>query len=298
VSWGTGRRKGNGEQEVDVKIIRSIQDMQALASRHRLQARSVGFVPTMGALHEGHRALIRRARAENDVVIVSIFVNPTQFGPGEDFRRYPRRLASDREMIKQEDVDVLFMPSAEAMFPAGFGTWVELPTLTQVLCGPRRPGHFRGVATVVAKLLEITRPTRAYFGEKDYQQLRVISQMVEDLNLPVHIIACGTVRERDGLACSSRNTYLSRDEREEAVKLYQALYLGRELVERRIMTNSRRLEKRLRQVLSTIRRGKIDYISVVDPLTLSPMKKIRRPALLAAAIWIGRTRLIDNVMIS
>src|SRR5437773_3227213 len=229
-----------------MKIIHSVIDMKS-ATHHHMQGRqSVGFVPTMGALHEGHRALIRRARRENDRVVVSIFVNPVQFGPKEDFKRYPRTLSQDLALLKKEKVDIVFVPPAAQMFPPGFSTVVEVPVLAVSLCGPFRPGHFRGVATVVAKLLEIMRPTRAYFGEKDYQQCRVIDRMVQDLQMPVRIVACPTVREPDGLACSSRNRNLSARERDEAVKLYQTLYLGRELIEQKIMRDSRQLEQRLK----------------------------------------------------
>ncbi len=280
-----------------MKTIRSIAEMQAYALHIHMQGQSLGFVPTMGALHQGHQALVRRAREENDSVVVSSFVNPIQFGPKEDFKTYPRTLAKDEELLKKGKVDILFLPSAHEMYPDGFSTFVDVPSLTRTLCAPFRPGHFRGVATVVAKLFEIVRPARAYFGEKDYQQIRVIGRMIEDLNIPVRLIACPTVREKDGLAVSSRNRYLSRAEREEAVKLYQALYLGRELIEQKIMRDSKKLTARLTEVLSTIPRGRIDYISFVDPMTLEPMFKIRRPTLLAAAIWIGKTRLIDNVVI-
>jgi len=280
-----------------MKVMRSIDEMQTYALRLQAQGRSVGFVPTMGALHQGHEALVRRAREENEVVVVSIFVNPIQFGPKEDFKKYPRTLARDEELLKEGKVDILFLPGAQEMYPEGFSTFIEVPSLTRTLCAPFRPGHFRGVATVVAKLFEIVRPARAYFGEKDYQQIRVIGRMIDDLKIPVRLVACPTVREKDGLAVSSRNRYLSRAEREEAVKLYQALYLGRELVERKIMQDSKKLAARLTQVLSTIPRGRVEYISVVDPITLDAMTQIRRPALLAAAIWIGKTRLIDNVII-
>jgi pantoate--beta-alanine ligase len=281
-----------------MKIIHAIPDMKAAVHRAKQSKQSIGFVPTMGALHAGHRSLIQRARRENDQVVVSIFVNPLQFGPKEDYKRYPRTLKQDLAILKQEKVDFVFVPTADAMFPPGFSTHVGVPAYAQALCGPFRPGHFRGVVTVVAKLFAIVRPTRAYFGEKDYQQCRVIDRMVQDLDIPVRVVVCPTVREADGLAASSRNRYLSAKERDEAVKLYQALYLGRELVEQKIMLDSRRLEKRLRVILSQIPRSRIDYISVVDPLTLAPMKRIHRPALLAAALWIGKTRLIDNVVIS
>src|SRR5690242_17502445 len=202
-----------------MKVIHSISEMQAAAGRWRRHGQSVGFVPTMGALHEGHLSLVRRAREENDIVVVSIFVNPLQFGPRDDYQRYPRTLKRDEALLKEERADVLFIPEAREMYRPGFSTSIDVTSLTQTLCGPFRPGHFRGVATVVAKLLQIVQPSRAYFGEKDYQQVRVIDRMVQDLDIPVRIVACPTVREPDGLAASSRNRYLSAREREEAVKL-------------------------------------------------------------------------------
>jgi pantoate--beta-alanine ligase len=252
----------------------------------------------MGALHEGHIALVRRARRENDVVVVSIFVNPLQFGPKEDFKKYPRTIARDLALLKAEKVDIVFTPTAQAIYPEGFATRIRVPSLDAILEGASRPGHFQGVATVVLKLFNMVQPTRAYFGEKDYQQVRVIRRMIEDLNCPVRLVACPTVRESDGLAMSSRNRYLSKKEREEAVKIHQTLFLGRELVSGKIMLNSRQLIRRLTQVLAKIPHSKVDYLAVVDPETLESMNKIRRPAILAAAVRIGKTRLIDNIVIS
>jgi pantoate--beta-alanine ligase len=273
--------------------------MQAYVFRTKSRGISIGFVPTMGALHDGHVSLIRRARKENEEVIVSVFVNPLQFGPKEDFKAYPRPLSADKSLCLREHVDVFFCPSPQEMFPNDFCTSVELSgPLTANLCGAFRPGHFKGVATVVLKLFNLVQPNRAYFGEKDYQQVRVIQRMVQDLSMPVHVVACPTIREADGLAVSSRNRYLSRKQREEAVKVYQSLYLGRELVEQKIVLDSGRLIKRLSQVISTIPSSRLDYISIADPLTLEPMNKIRRPALLAIAVRIGKTRLIDNVIIT
>lgn len=281
-----------------MKIIHSLAEMKAAVQKLKQSKASIGFVPTMGALHEGHRSLVRHARGETDQVVVSIFVNPTQFGPKEDFKSYPRTPKQDLELLKKEGVDIVFMPSAAQMFPADASTTVHVAAFDHALCAPRRPGHFQGVATVVAKLFQIVQPSRAYFGQKDYQQCRVIDQMVKDLQIPVRVVICPTVRELDGLACSSRNKYLSAKEREEAIKIYQALYLGRELIEQKIMLDSARLEKRLKVILSQIPKSRIDYISVADPVTLAPMKRIHRPALLAIAMWIGKTRLIDNVIIS
>jgi pantoate--beta-alanine ligase len=252
----------------------------------------------MGALHQGHGSLVRRARRENDAVVVSIFVNPLQFGPKEDFKKYPRTLARDLALLRKERVDIVFVPKAEAMYGQSTTTKIRVPSLGGHLEGAARPGHFEGVATVVAKLFHIVQPSRAYFGDKDYQQVRVIDRMIKDLNLPIRLVACPTVREADGLACSSRNRYLLPREREEAVKIYQALFLGRELVSEKIMKNPKQLIRRLHQIFSKIPKSRVDYIALVDPITLEPMKKIQRPALLCAAVWIGKTRLIDNMMIS
>lgn len=281
-----------------MKIITSAKEMQSIALRRQIQGRSIGFVPTMGALHEGHLSLVRRARKENDTVVVSIYVNPLQFGPKEDFKHYPRSLAEDKKLLLAEGVDFLFAPSEKEMVPEGYCTIIDVPRPAAPLDGPFRPGHYQGVATVVAKLFQIAQPTRAYFGQKDYQQVIVIMQMVRDLQIPVRIVVCPTLREADGLAMSSRNRYLSKKEREEAVKLYQTLFLGREIVELRAMKKPQQLLSRLRGVIQTIPSVKIDYIELVDPVTLAPLKKVQRPALLAAAIRIGQTRLIDNVLIS
>jgi pantoate--beta-alanine ligase len=281
-----------------MKIVKSVAEMLAYAYQTRQGGKAIGFVPTMGALHEGHISLVRRARRENDRLVVSIFVNPLQFGPKEDFKKYPRTATKDLALLETEKTDIVFMPSPQAMYPEGYSTRIRVASLDAVLEGVVRPDHFQGVATVVCKLFNMVQPTRAYFGQKDFQQVRIIRQMIEDLNIPVRLVACPTVRESDGLAMSSRNRYLSMKERAEAVKIYQALYLGRELVSERIMLDSHRLNQRLLQVLKTIPHVKIDYIAIVDPMTLVPMARIRRPAILAIAVRIGKTRLIDNVVIS
>jgi len=280
-----------------MKIIKTVSEMQSWAHRLRMNNDLLGFVPTMGALHQGHLSLVRRARGECDAVVVSIYVNPLQFGPKEDFKRYPRPFAADLALVKKEGVDVVFAPGEKEMFPTGFSTSIEVAGISEPLEGALRPGHFKGVATVVAKLFQIVQPARAYFGEKDFQQVRLISRMAEDLNFPVTVIACPTIRERDGLAMSSRNRYLSAKDRQEAIKLYQALYLGRELVSLKVMNRRKALVQRLTQVLKTIPHGRVDYIDVVDPVTLKPMDRIQRPALLVGAIRVGNTRLIDNLVI-
>lgn len=276
-----------------MKVTRTIAECRA--ARATLDA-DLGFVPTMGYLHEGHLALVRRARAECPSVAVSIFVNPTQFGPREDFARYPRDPERDLALLEKEGVDLVFMPEAEEMYPPGFDTWVEVGTITRRLEGRARPGHFRGVATVVCKLFNIVQPRRAYFGEKDAQQLRVVRKMVRDLNLPVEIVPVPTVREPDGLALSSRNVYLSPEERQQALALSAALRLAQELVargERRASVIRARMRRRIRQEPD----ARIDYVSVADAETLEELAVVDRPALVSLAVRIGTTRLIDNVVV-
>ncbi len=277
-----------------MRVIKSVKEMQAISRSYFRTGKEVGFVPTMGYLHEGHLSLVRRAREENDIVVVSIFVNPTQFGPNEDYERYPRDEARDRELLKAEGVDYLFLPSVEEMYPKGYSTFVEVEGLTEGLCGARRPGHFRGVVTVVTKLLNIVQPTRAYFGEKDYQQLQVIKRLVKDLNIPVEIVGCPIVREKDGLAMSSRNTYLSSEERESALSLYRGLKLAEELFEKG-ERNPEVIKERVREyILSHPHVKKIDYVEIVDPESLKPVNEVKEGDVIALAVFVGNTRLIDN----
>lgn len=259
---------------------------------------SIGFVPTMGALHEGHLSLIRRARKENKITVVSIFVNPIQFGPREDLKRYPRPWKKDKELLKKEGVDILLNPEVKSMYSSEFSTSVAVDLLTDTLCGSptsRGPRHFVGVATVVAKLFNIVRPTRAYVGLKDYQQVRVIEQMNEDLNFGIKIVRCPTVREADGLALSSRNAYLSPSERREAAKLYAALQEGRKLL--RSVRNPHVIIHKVKSILLTIPQVAIDYVELVDSHTLQPVRPLKGSLLLAAAVKVGKTRLIDNILI-
>ena len=267
--------------------------MQSIGLNLLKTGKEVGFVPTMGYLHEGHLSLIRRARSENDVVVVSIFVNPTQFGPNEDFDRYPRDLRRDEELCKREGVDFIFYPSVEEMYPEGFSTFVEVEKLTENLCGKSRPGHFRGVATVVIKLLNIVHPTRAYFGEKDFQQLQVIKRLVRDLNIPVEIVGCPIVREEDGLAMSSRNVYLNKEERKSALSLYQGLRLAKELFERG-ERNPSVIRKTVEEFILSHPKTKIDYVEIVSPEDLKPVKEVKEGDVIALAVFVGKTRLIDN----
>jgi len=279
-----------------MEIFRTIDAVRRACKAARRAGQTVGLTPTMGALHEGHLALVRAARESCDFVVATIFVNPTQFGPNEDFAAYPRTFEADCEMLAREGVDVLFAPAREEMYPAGAETWVDVPGVGGRLDGASRPGHFRGVATVVTKLLHIVGPDKAFFGQKDGAQVAVIQTMVRDLNFDVEIVVCPTVRELDGLAMSSRNRNLSADERE------QALVLGRSLrrVEQTVEAGLRDVGV-LRHVLQDGLRGaegvRLDYAEIVDPRSLEAVEDVRDGALVAVAAWVGATRLIDNVVI-
>jgi pantoate--beta-alanine ligase len=254
---------------------------------------SVGFVPTMGYLHEGHLVLARRAKAENGIVAVSIFVNPTQFGPKEDFARYPRDPDRDLSLLEKEGVDWVFMPSVEDMYPQGSSSWVDVEKVTDRLEGAIRPGHFRGVATIVAKLFNIVQSTRAYFGQKDAQQVVVIKKMVADLNMNLEVVVVPTVREPDGLAMSSRNVYLNPQERQAALVLWKSLNLARQLW----LEGERKAERVRQQMASLIEKeplARIEYISIAHPETLEELTEIDQPALVSLAVRVGKTRLIDN----
>jgi pantoate--beta-alanine ligase len=257
-------------------------------------ATSVGFVPTMGYLHEGHLVLARRAKAENRIAAVSIFVNPTQFGPTEDFARYPRDPDRDLSLLEKEGVDWVFIPSVEDMYPQESSSWVSVEKVTDRLEGAIRPGHFRGVATVVAKLFNIVQPTRAYFGQKDAQQVVVIKRMVVDLNMNLEVVVVPTVREPDGLAMSSRNVYLNPQERQAALVLWKSLNLAQQLW----LEGERKAERVRQQMASLIQKeplAKIEYISIAHPETLEELTEIDRPALVSLAVRFGKTRLIDNI---
>ncbi len=248
----------------------------------------------MGCLHEGHLSLVRRARSENDFVAASLFVNPTQFGPNEDFSRYPRDLQRDRSLLESSGCDLLFAPAVEEMYPPGCETYVEVGSVAARLEGERRPGHFRGVATVVLKLLGIMRPTRAYFGQKDAQQLVVIGRMVRDLEVPVEIVGCPTVREADGLAMSSRNSYLGPEDRQAATVLYRALSEGQRVFDAHPGGAPREVMRAMEAVVAAEPRAALDYADVCDPDTFAPLEMLRAPALLAIAARVGPARLIDN----
>jgi pantoate--beta-alanine ligase len=280
-----------------MKVITSARNMQAVALAARRAGKTIGLVPTMGALHGGHLSLITRARRENDIVIVSIFVNPAQFGPQEDYLRYPRPFERDRATCRSAGVDYLFAPSPEAMYPAGYLTYITVEKMSGVLCGAFRPGHFRGVATVVAKLFNIAQPAKAYFGQKDYQQLKLLERMVADLNFPVKIVPCPIVRESSGLALSSRNQHLSPTEHEESTKIHAALQKAREMVACH-NNDSRRIKKAVAALIRKIPGAKIDYIEVMNADTLEPLAKAVPPAVMAVAVRVGSTRLIDNIRLA
>jgi pantoate--beta-alanine ligase len=256
----------------------------------------VGLVPTMGYLHEGHMSLVRKARAENKSVVVSIYVNPTQFGPKEDLSKYPRDLDRDLAMLDKEGMNVVFFPADKEMYPAGFDTWVTVDNLTRPLEGNVRPTHFRGVTTIVAKLFNIVRPANAYFGQKDAQQALVITKMVTDLNMNLKVVVCPTVREQDGLAMSSRNIYLNPEQRKAAVVLYKSLLTAKDL----FAIGEKNAAVILEQMIALIQKeplAKIDYVSISDTNTLTELKTIKQSALVSMAVRFGNTRLIDNIIL-
>ncbi len=279
-----------------MQIIQSIAEMQHFSDGVRKQGKKIAFVPTMGFLHAGHQHLIRQGRSLGDVLIVSIFVNPLQFGPAEDFNRYPRDWDRDVQLCESCGVDVLFAPKAEEMYPENFQTEVSVPLLSKNLCGISRPKHFQGVATVVVKLFNCTKPHIALFGEKDFQQLAVIKRLVQDLNFDIHIIGVSTVREADGLAMSSRNTYLSEQERQSALSLSQALFKAQELFQHG-ERDARVLIRAARTIITRQKDACIDYIKICDIQTLQDVDTIAQPAVMALAVKIGAARLIDNVVL-
>ena len=279
-----------------METIHTIDWMKQAARQARDAGEVLGFVPTMGALHEGHLSLVRAARERCSRVVVSLFVNPKQFGPKEDFARYPRDFDGDRAKLEPEGVAYLFAPRAEEMYPAGFRTYVTVEGLSERLCGKSRPGHFRGVTTVVLKLLEIVRPHFAFFGRKDAQQARIIRQMAGDLNLDTEMVVCPIVREADGLATSSRNAYLHADERRAATVLYRSLSRARKLIEQGERSVSL-LAGEIRKWIEAERRAMVDYVEIVDADTFEPKLDLRGRCLVALAVLFGNTRLIDNMII-
>ncbi|OQW95555.1 MAG: pantoate--beta-alanine ligase [Verrucomicrobia bacterium A1] len=279
-----------------MKIIRSPAEMQTTALALRRDGRRIGLVPTMGYLHEGHLSLIRIARPHAEVVVVSIFVNPTQFGPNEDLGKYPRDFERDERLCREAGADIVFYPSAADMYPADHSVFVVEERLSRGLCGAARPGHFRGVCTVVAKLFNLVLPDSAVFGEKDGQQLRIIERMVRDLDFSVRIVRGPTVREPDGLAMSSRNVFLAPEERRQALCLRKALDRT-EAMHRDGERDAEKVRKALREVIAEAPLARIDYVEIVDDVTLEPVQTLDRPSLVALAVFVGKTRLIDNTVI-
>ncbi len=280
-----------------MELLTTIKGVRGLVAEAKAKGKRVGFVPTMGALHDGHISLVKAAREQCDFVVVSIFVNPTQFGPGEDINAYPRPLDNDLTRCKENNVDVVFAPSTEQMYPQKNLSWVEVEKLAEPLCGRNRPTHFRGVTTVCTKLFNIVGPDIAYFGQKDAQQAIVIRRMVEDLNMPLEIIVCPTVREKNGLAMSSRNKYLNDEEKKQATLLYAALQECEVLIAAG-MLDSKNLTEEMRKLLALGKDIKIDYISIVNADTIEEIEMVKGKVLVALAAKIGPARLIDNVLLN
>lgn len=279
-----------------MKLVKSVKKMQEICRRLKREGKTIGFVPTMGFLHAGHLSLVRRSVKESDRTVMSIYVNPLQFGPKEDFKKYPRNLKQDINLVKNLGVDYIFTPEDKEMYPENYLTTVGVAEITEVLCGALRPGHFRGVTTVVVKLFNIVLPDCAYFGQKDAQQAVVIKKMVKDLNMPLRIKVLPIVREPDGLAMSSRNIYLSRQERTDAAVLYKSLQLCRKLIQAG-ERNSYKIILAMKRLISRVKSAKIDYICIVDADDLSEEKNVEGKVLIALAVFIGKTRLIDNLVL-
>lgn len=279
-----------------MKLIHNPDEMRGASRAARVRGARVGLVPTMGALHEGHLSLVRAAREWCDFVAASIFVNPTQFGPNEDFSKYPRNLDRDCQMLEKEGLDVLFAPNADEMYPAGSVTWVEVEKMSERLCGKSRPGHFRGVTTVVAKLFNIVEPDAAFFGQKDAAQVAIIKRMVRDLNMAVEIQVCPIIREADGLAMSSRNAYLNSQERKSALVLYRSMLTAKN----RFDAGERDASTLIDSAKAEFARNpevRLDYFEIVDPDTLDPEPAINKRVLIAVAAFVGNTRLLDNILL-
>ncbi|KGF13102.1 pantoate--beta-alanine ligase [Peptostreptococcus sp. MV1] len=281
-----------------MKVIRRIEEIVEITRKIKADGYSLGMVPTMGCLHEGHKSLIKKAVDNNDKVVVSVFVNPTQFGPDEDYESYPRTLEADAKLCEEIGADYIFHPEPEEMYPEGYSTFV-VPSekMTNILCGITRPGHFRGVCTVLTKLFNIIRPDRAYFGEKDIQQLAIVKRMVTDFNFGIDIIACPIVREDDGLAKSSRNTYLNAEERQAATVLRRSILEGKKLIDSGVLIKEDVL-KTIKSVIESEKLARIDYVEIIDFDTFDQVDLIKDNTLIAMAVYIGKTRLIDNMIIN
>jgi pantoate--beta-alanine ligase len=279
-------------------VTRTVEETRHAIATACVHGKTIGLVPTMGYLHEGHLSLVRKARAQNDIVVVSIFVNPAQFGPEEDYLRYPRPFNKDAKACREAGADFLFAPRVEDMYPEGYATYIAVEKMSEQLCGAFRPNHFRGVATVVAKLFNSALPDRAYFGMKDYQQMTILKRMVKDLNFPVTVVPCPIVRERSGLALSSRNQFLSAEEHDESTAISKALASAGVLIRRKKLKNSVAVIQFVAAALRSISSSRIDYIAVCDPETLQPVKHAAMPVLIAVAVRVGKTRLIDNILVN
>lgn len=279
-----------------MKIITSVQEIQTITLELRKIGKTIGFIPTMGALHEGHLKLIKESKNKNDITIVSIFVNPTQFLPTEDLAKYPRPFEHDKKLLEQEKVDYLFYPDPKIMYPNGFQTYVTPNKLSIILEGKSRPGHFTGVATVVLKLFNLVNPTNTYFGQKDFQQCTVIKQMIKDLNLSVVFNMVPTVRDEDGLALSSRNIFLSTQERVQALNLYQSLLLAKKLIKKG-NKNTEFIKNKMKEYLQNNNLIRLDYIEICDADDLSPLKVVSKKTVILITAYVGKTRLVDNIII-
>ena len=280
-----------------MKLIESVSEMQSWATMNKLAGKTIGFVPTMGFLHNGHLSLLNTSKKENDLTVLSIYVNPTQFAPNEDFTKYPRDLEKDLELAEETGVDIVFVPSDKQMYPDGHHTFVNADDLSDTLDGISRPGHFKGVCTIVSKLLHIIQPNVLYLGRKDAQQCVILTRMVKDLNLPVSVSIQPTVREPDGLAMSSRNSYLTTDERKAATILHSSLQHASALISSG-KTNAQEIQNAMQSLISQEKLAKIDYIAIVDPFTLQTLQDIKYPVIIALAVFIGKTRLIDNLWLT
>lgn len=279
-----------------MKIVHTISEVRDIIKAWRKEGKTVGFVPTMGYLHEGHQSLMQKSVEENDYTVVSIFVNPMQFAPTEDLESYPRDLERDAKICEETGADLIFNPEPEEMYGPHFSAYVDINGLSEGLCGKTRPIHFRGVCTVVSKLFHIVLPDKAYFGQKDAQQLAIIRQMVSDLNMPIEIVGCPIIREADGLAKSSRNTYLSAEERQAALVLSKSLEVGKALISQGV-TKSSEIEGAIRAILDQEPLAKVDYIEIVDGVMMIPIEEVSDNTLIAIAVYIGKTRLIDNFIV-
>jgi pantoate--beta-alanine ligase len=280
-----------------MQIIRTIEDMQALSRSLRAGHKTIGLVPTMGALHEGHLSLARHSKNDNDITVATIFVNPVQFGPLEDFKEYPRDIDGDLNKLSSVKTDIVFLPEVKEMYPDGFSTFIDIGSIGNLLCGASRQGHFNGVATIVVKLFNIVTPDNAYFGQKDFQQTVIIKKIVTDLAYHINIVVCPTVRENDGLAMSSRNAYLGREERRAAVILQKALRLGKDLMLSNAEDDVVHIKEKIKEHIMSEPLAAIDYVEIVNTSNLEKIVDINFPAAICVAVKIGKTRLIDNIVI-